>query len=208
MRREFRDLRPETWNHPAVPDFDRLGMVARWKPVHLGHAAVLRGLRRSCSSLRIGIGSAGAHDPRNPFTTEESEEMIRLVLGEDPDVVILPIPDLFDGPRWRALVVEAFGPLDAFVSANRWVAELLSTEYRVLHPASFVPQAERIPIEGRQVREALARGEDWESLVPPEIAAFLREEGLDERFRREFGLATLAEVLDEVGHVVEDAPGG
>ena len=38
----------------------------------------------------------------------------------------------------------------------------------------------------------MARGEAWQELVPPEVAAFIENNGLDERFRREFGLETLA----------------
>jgi hypothetical protein len=38
----------------------------------------------------------------------------------------------------------------------------------------------------------MARGEDWRALVPPAIAGYLDRNGLVDRFRREFGLATLA----------------
>jgi nicotinamide mononucleotide adenylyltransferase len=33
-------------------------MVARWKPGHLGHAAVLQGLARIADHALIGIGSS------------------------------------------------------------------------------------------------------------------------------------------------------
>ena len=42
------------------------------------------------------------------------------------------------------------------------------------------------------VRRRLARGEGWQELVPPEVAGYIEAEGLDVRFRQEFGLATLA----------------
>ena len=41
----------------------------------------------------------------------------------------------------------------------------------------------------------MARGEDWRQLVPPEVAAWMDEAGLVQRFRREFGLQTLAREL-------------
>ncbi|MFN8428155.1 MAG: hypothetical protein U0X87_18100 [Anaerolineales bacterium] len=37
----------------------------------------------------------------------------------------------------------------------------------------------------------MARGE-WESLVPPVIAEYIKSDRLDQRFRNEFGLETLA----------------
>jgi hypothetical protein len=42
------------------------------------------------------------------------------------------------------------------------------------------------------VRKAMALGNDWQHLVPPAIADYLITNQLDQRFRREFGLETLA----------------
>jgi hypothetical protein len=38
----------------------------------------------------------------------------------------------------------------------------------------------------------MARGEGWREMVPPDVATYLEEEGIVQRFRREWGLATLA----------------
>jgi nicotinamide-nucleotide adenylyltransferase len=43
-------------------------MVARWKPVHRGHAVVLRALSDRAEQALIGIGSSNRYDSRNPFT--------------------------------------------------------------------------------------------------------------------------------------------
>jgi nicotinamide-nucleotide adenylyltransferase len=85
-----------------------------------------------------------------------------------------------------------FGTLDLFVTANSYVRGLLEHDYRVVHPALLVPPDRRVPVDGTLVRRAMARGEDWETLVPPPVAAILRDRALVDRFRREFGLATLA----------------
>jgi nicotinamide mononucleotide adenylyltransferase len=42
------------------------------------------------------------------------------------------------------------------------------------------------------VRKTMARGGDWRDLVPKEVADYITARQLDERFRREFGLQTLA----------------
>ena len=47
-------------------------------------------------------------------------------------------------------------------------------------------------IDGTLVRLAMARGADWQSLVPATVADYIQANGLDQRFRREFGLQTLA----------------
>lgn len=170
----------------------RLGMVARWKPVHLGHAAVLDALVEHADEVLIGIGSSNRYDLRNPFTAEESEAMIRLVLGDHPGYRVLPVPDLGHGPRWRALVADLFGPLDLFVTANEYVRDLMREIYRVVHPVTLVPPERRIRLDATAVRRAMAQGEGWRSLVPAPVAEYLETQGLDRRFRREFGLATLA----------------
>ena len=167
-------------------------MIARWKPVHLGHAAVLEGLVDHADEVLIGIGSSNRYDVRNPFTAEESEAMIRLVLGEPGGYTVLPVPDLGHGPRWRAMVTELFGPLDLFVTANDYVRDLMREVYRVVHPVTLVAPERRVPLDATAVRRALAQGEGWKEMVPVAVANWMQDEGLDRRFRREFGLATLA----------------
>ena len=172
--------------------FNRIGMIARWKPVHLGHTPVLHALCNCAAEILIGIGSSNRYNPRNPFTLTETIEMIELVLAGRRNYTLIPVPDLDDGPRWRVMVKELFGPLDGFVTANPYVANLLAADYQIIRPVELVPDDEKIAIDGTMVRRAMARGEAWQNLVPPEIANYLKSRNLDERFRREFGLQTLA----------------
>ena len=172
--------------------FARIGMIARWKPVHLGHAAVLRALASRADEVLIGIGSSNRVNVRNPFSAGETRAMLALALEEAAHVTVVDVPDLDDGPRWRAMVVEVFGDLDAFVTANPYVARLLAGDYPILRPVDLVPLDERVPVDGTGVRREMARGEGWRDLVPPEVARYIVEHGLDQRFRNEFGLETLA----------------
>ncbi len=166
--------------------------MARFKPVHLGHAAVLRGLLAQAESVQVGMGSANAYDLRNPWSAAESKAMLALVTPDASRLTLHDIPDLGDGPRWRALVCATLGPLDAFVTANPYVRSLLAGAYHVVHPVQFVPVPERVRVDGTEVRRRLALGADWQALVPPAVATYLCTHGLVERFQREFGLATLA----------------
>jgi nicotinamide-nucleotide adenylyltransferase len=172
--------------------FERIGMVARWRPVHLGHEPVLRALCNCATHALIGIGSSNRYDARNPFTLEETGDMIRLVLASRENYTLIPVPDLDDGPRWRLMIVDLFGPLARFVTANPYVASLLAADYRLVKPVELVPPEERIAINGTMVRREIARGDGWRDLVPPQVAEYITSRGLDERFRREFGLQTLA----------------
>lgn len=167
-------------------------MIARWKPVHLGHRPVLETLCARAETALIGIGSANRYDLRNPFTAVETRAMIDLVLVGRDNYRLLEVDDLDDGPRWRAMVVELLGELDVFVTDNPYVASLLAEDYRVIRPVTLIAESDRVPIDGTLVRRRLARGEDWRELVPEAVADYMEREGLDDRFRREFGLETLA----------------
>ncbi|MBI1879004.1 MAG: hypothetical protein HYR94_12435 [Chloroflexi bacterium] len=170
----------------------RIGMVARWRPVHRGHTPILRALCDRADEALIGIGSSNRYNFRNPFTLAETIDMIRLALPGRQNYTLIAVTDLDDGPRWRKMIVELFGPLDLFVTDNPYVATLLAANYRVIKPVELIPKEEKIALDGAMVRRAMARGDGWQNLVPPEIADYLTARQLDERFRREFGLQTLA----------------
>ncbi len=172
--------------------FQRIGMIARWRPVHRGHAPILRALCERASTALVGIGSSNRYNLRNPFTLEETTDMIRQVLAGLDNYTLIPVPDLDDGPRWRKMVTDLFGSLDLFVTDNPYVSSLLSGDYRVIKPVELVPRDERIAIDGTMVRRTMARGGDWRDLVPKGVADYITARQLDERFRREFGLQTLA----------------
>jgi nicotinamide-nucleotide adenylyltransferase len=177
---------------PPTSHFTRIGMIARWQPVHCGHQPVLRGLCARAEHALIGIGSSNEYNYRSPFTLEETTDMIRLLLGEQGNYTLIPVPDLHNGPRWRAMVLDLFGELDCFVTANPYVESLLSGDYRIVHPIALVAESDKVAVDGSLVRREMARGDGWQSLVPEAIAAYIRAGHLDERFRREFGLQTLA----------------
>ena len=172
--------------------YDVIGMIARWRPVHLGHAAVLHGLCDAATQVRIGIGSANRYNARNPFTVDETRDMIDLVLRGRTHYEVMAVDDLDDGPRWREQVCGLFGPLDVFVSDNPYVTQLMREVYPIIRPITLVPPDQRLPLDGTQVRQAMARGENWQRLVPASVAEYICANKLDERFRREFGLQTLA----------------
>ena len=165
----------------------RVAMIARWKPVHAGHAAVLSGLVASAESVIIGIGSSNRYNAKNPFTAAETADMLREALRGHRNYTIVEVPDLDDGPRWRVMVREMLGHLDLFVTANGYVRGLLMDDYTVVHPVSFVPPERRVRVSGTMVRAAMAEGGDgWRELVPAAVADLLVARGLVDRFRREF----------------------
>lgn len=185
-------MQQKTPPEPEPQARQNVGMVARWQPVHLGHQAVLKALCRQFEHVQIGIGSANLTNYRSPFSVEEVTEMLHLALTGWDNFTLIPIPDLNDGPRWREMVAGLFGPLDLFFTDNPYVASLMAPVYRVERPVSLLTPGEQIAISGTQVRKAMARGEDWGSLLPPQVATYIQANRLDTCFRESFGLQTLA----------------
>jgi nicotinamide mononucleotide adenylyltransferase len=175
----------------TIPRLARAGFVARFRPPHLGHAAILSALARKAASVVVGVGSANRYDVDNPFTGEETAELLRPLLPEGRFELHL-LPDLYDGPKWAAMLRERFGQIDLFVTANPYVRSLVEGFWTVEHPLTLLDPAERVAVDGKTVRRAMARGENWARLVPPGVARDLRARGLVRRFREEFGLETLA----------------
>ena len=167
-------------------------MIARWKPLHLGQWAVLRTVCQQADKVLIGIGSSNRYNVRNPFTAEETEHMLRLSLDNFTNYEIIPVPDLDDGPRWRVTVLELFGKLDLLVTDNPYVTALLQNDYRLIRPVELLPSEEHVRINGSMVRAMMARGEPWQAWVPAPCVEYIQKNKLDERFRAEFGLETLA----------------
>jgi nicotinamide-nucleotide adenylyltransferase len=172
--------------------FRKIAMIARWQPVHLGHQAVLRALCAGAHTVLIGIGSSNIYNYRCPFRLDETRDMLGLILGGLDNYALIPVPDLGDGPRWRLMVLEFFGALDGFVTANPYVASLLENDYQLVHPAGLLSADQQVAVEGEMVRREMARGGNWQRMVPDVIAEYIQNHKLDIRFRQEFGLQTLA----------------
>ncbi len=204
-----------------MKELGTVGLVGRFKPLHNGGAAMLESICDNADHVLIGIGSSNKYNSRNPFTAEESRGMIDAYLSqrfsnysfiEVPDFA--HIPEYSDGQKWKEYVVGHFGKLDYFVSGNSYVSELLQDKYRIIHTAEKIPSEKRTCLRATTVRMEMAKGCDWKRLVPKEVADYLEKNGLVERFRREFGLETIAELsgteylkhetaLDEKVHATE-----
>lgn len=180
-------------------DLGIIGTVGRFKPVHLGHHRALEWMCRRADHVCIGLGSPNKRDLRNPFSARESADMIAAALAGHSNYTILEVPDLDNRPKWREQILRLYGSLDHFVTANDYVAKLLGHDYDILHPSNIIPRDEWVYLNATMVREAMARGAPWDTLVPGPVAAYLSKGGLVDRFRREFGLKTLAQLASSAG---------
>ncbi len=183
--------------------FHKLGVIGRFKPLHNGGALLLETVCENAEHVIIGIGSPNKYNMRNPFTAEETKEMLEAYLSprfRNYEIVFVKdyaqIPEYSDGKKWKEEAVKTFGSLDAFVTGNEWTAELLKQDYKIIHPAELIPEDKWIMLRATMVRVEMAKGMPWERLVPETVAKYIKEKELDERFKKEFGLETLAQLAD------------
>ena len=167
-------------------------ILGRWQPVHLGHQAALQSLCERFERVTIGIGSSNVTDYRSPFALDHIRAMLHLALDGFSNYRIIPIPDDPDDAAWQQSVRIAFSQPDVLFTANPWVAHLLEDTFPLAHPAAAIPPGRRVKVSGTMVRRALARGAEWQQLLPPPVADYLAAHGLEKTFRARFGLHTLA----------------
>jgi nicotinamide-nucleotide adenylyltransferase len=196
----------ESQSSGSVPNTNKplgiVGVVGRFKPLHTGSAIMLETLCEQAEEVIIGLGSCNKYNWRNPFTAAEVKEMIDLVLRpkygnyrfiEVPDFA--HFPEYADGKKWTEYVLEHYGKLDHFVCSNDYVIQLLKPHYDFISPASLIDEKKHVWVKGSMVRMEMARGGNWQALVPKTVAEYLEKKGLIERFRKEFGLETLGLLL-------------
>ena len=192
--------------------FHKVGVLGRFKPLHLGGARMLDAVCQNSKDVVIGIGSCNPelYSARNPFTVEETEAMLRAYLEprySNFTIIHVPdfghIPQYKDGNKWLENTTGLFGKLDAFVTSNPYVTELLKRSYRIVHPASLIPKEQHIYLCATEVRYEIASYQDWKKLVPEEVATYMEKNGLDHRLRKEFGLEILANFKESKSYFAE-----
>jgi nicotinamide-nucleotide adenylyltransferase len=153
--------------------------IGRFQPFHEGHHAMVERIGEEIDELVVGIGSADqSHTVRNPFTAGERIMMITKALV-DMDVVTyaVPIEDLNRNSVWVSHVQSMSPRFDVAYSNNPLVCRLFEEAGIEVRQS---PMFRREEFEGTEVRERIARGGDWESLVPDAVVEVLEEiDGVD-----------------------------
>jgi bifunctional NMN adenylyltransferase/nudix hydrolase len=79
--------------------------IGRFQPLHIGHEHVIRHALERVNRLIVLVGSAhAARDPRNPFTYDEREAMLRAAFRHEVAegrLIIAPLEDhLYSDTAW------------------------------------------------------------------------------------------------------------
>lgn len=179
--------------------YQTIGIIGRFKPLHLGNAAMLEMICSQAHHVKIGIGSSNRYDARNPFTAEETRRMIDAFLSPRyHNYTFLFLEDVADDQEWTENLVRAFGSLDAMVSGNPFVRTLLQGRYALLDPFEIVPPEKRAALKSSMVRAEMARQGNWQQYLPREVVDYLHLHCVVERFQKNFGEELLKTLEKEV----------
>jgi nicotinamide-nucleotide adenylyltransferase len=160
-------------------------LIGRFQPFHVGHLECVQHVLSKVSEVIIAIGSAQfSHTLHNPFTAGERITMIRLALDEakiDPaKYYLIPVRDLRIHDLWVPHLVSQT-PRFEVVFSNEPVTSRLFKEagFRV----EPIPFYDRETYSSTEIRERVVRGDSWEKLVPPSVAAYIKSIFGDERLK-------------------------
>ena len=163
---------------------DRILMVGRFQPFHMGHLLVLKRIAPKYESLILGIGSAQySHTAENPFTAGERVEMAVEALRAEGlnSFYVIPIEDINEHGRWVAHV-ESLVPRFSAVATNNPLNQRLFQEegYEVVS----TPLYDRKKYSGTVIRRRILAGKPWKDLVPPTVARIIQDIGGADRIRQ------------------------
>lgn len=203
----YQDVSPSFMckEHSSLPErLGTVGFIGRFKPLHKGASIVLEEMCKRADHVIIGVGSSNKYNYRNPFTAEESEEMINTFLKNkynNYSIVKIPdfahIPEFSDGIKWKEYIKKNFGGVNYLFSGNEYVRELLKNDYTIIYPAELILYDLQIMIKATMVRYKMIINDAWEKLVPEETRDYIKSKSLDVRLRKEFGLETIARLTEE-----------
>jgi nicotinamide-nucleotide adenylyltransferase len=163
-----------------------LGMIhGRFQPFHNGHLEYLRGAAVRSERVFVGITNP---DPRrvreepsdplrhlpesNPYTYTQRLLMIEAVAADERiPVHVIPFP-VNEPELWPAYVPE--GVTQYLRLFSDWGGTKLDRLRDAGYEVVILDEGAEKEISGREVREAIRSGGDWEALVPPAVAHVIR----------------------------------
>lgn len=150
-------------------------LIGRFQPFHNGHMWLIHRILEEYGSIIIGIGSAQeSHTLANPFTAGERHYMIQRALEDASlsDFYLVPVEDIYRNSLWVSHILSLTPPFDVAISANPLVKRLfLEAGKEVIEPEMH----NRDKYSGKEIRQKIVDGENWNELVPYEVKKVILE---------------------------------
>ncbi|MEM5874705.1 MAG: triose-phosphate isomerase [Candidatus Aenigmatarchaeota archaeon] len=145
--------------------------IGRFQPLHLGHVYAINQALKLFDEVIVGIGSAQYYNqPRNPYTANLREKMIKLVFKNRKNLKIVKVPDFNNDEKWTEYCIKNFD-FDIVFTASNHVKKCFEGKKEVIEPLLLKP---RNIYRGTYVRKLIKENnEKWKELVPKEVVGLL-----------------------------------
>lgn len=161
-------------------DFTWAIYVGRFQPFHLGHEACVKQALEVADRVLILVGSSNTSiTPKNPFTFEEREFMIRSIYPDRDKVHIRPLNDyLYNDDYWvsqvQAITSQYFTDSESVCLIGDYSDS--SSYYLKYFPQwEFIPSKSRLNLRATDVRKELFENGVPNSMLNPVIAKHLKD---------------------------------
>lgn len=149
--------------------------IGRFQPFHIGHLNDIKDALKEVDELVIAIGSSqyyNTHD--NPFNIEERIKMIENSLKAEKieGCKIISIPDAGDDRRWMESIKNLAPEFDVVFTGNRQTERIFKEKGYNVRKVKMIPN-----INATKIRDKMLNEQDWQQLVPKEVAEFI--DGID-----------------------------
>ena len=149
--------------------------IGRFQPLHKGHLKIIKNASDNFLEIIIGIGSSQYKDTiDNPFTVDERKKMIENTLEKNniKNFKIVTITDIHNPPKWVDHVLSITSDFDIVISNNSFTKRLFQEKgYEV----NETPLYQKEIYSGKVIRKKIRDGEEWEDLVPTEVAKLIKK---------------------------------
>ena len=146
--------------------------IGRFQPFHNAHLVDIQKVLKEADEVVIAIGSSNEkHTFENPFSYNERKKMIELALKNNKikNFKIYPVPDLYDDKKWVSYIKDNLPSYDFVYSGNLWTLKCFKKHDSKVKKIKLIKG-----INSTIIREMIAKGKDWEKLVPKEIAGYIK----------------------------------
>lgn len=153
------------------------GLVfGKFMPVHAGHLALIDFAVKRCDRLIVSM----SYTPDDPISPDRRLGWLSELLTPYPTIELTAEANDFHDPtlplveatkRWGAFIRRRFPEVSVFFSSEAHGAPL--AQHSGLHPVSFDPARQRVPVSATQIRQHPARY--WDYIPEPVRLYFVKK---------------------------------
>ena len=147
--------------------------IGRFQPFHNAHLVDVKKVLKEVDEVIIAIGSSQEKNTLdNPFSYNERKQMIINALKSNKikNYKIYPIPDLYNDKKWVDYIKKNLPSYEFVYSGNLWTLKCFK---------KFDSKVKKIKlikgISSTIIRNKIVKDKNWQSLVPKEVADYIRK---------------------------------